>query len=394
MVEEIKSSLNRMLDKFNASIMLNANVFDISFTPSEIVERPETKVLYESLLSFIVYGVPNHVLLNGPPGTGKTVTAHMLKRILSERKIRVDYINCENKKPENILELLLYPLEPNTGEDMLGVYIKSIPDKTLIILDEIDKSPQSHTLLYQLSRISELFPDIKKKINLILISNHPLWDTFLDPYIRSSLTLMKINFLPYKKDDLYKILKNRVEKGLNPKSITDDQVKRIAEEVCIQDVGDTRIAMKTLLRAAISAEKVGKNIIENSDIESALRDSRREIQLKRLVGLTNNNFFLLYAAGTGVSSMGELVREYKEVVYSLCDGKIIPLKSTAIYQGIEYLRSQGLLDRNIEIKKEENKPPRKIMLLKSKIATDILEEELDKRMPSIEHLHLKNKVKE
>lgn len=390
----IKSSLSDKIDSTRAGIMQDAKVFDIDYLPEELIEREVTKELFNYITSFVHYGTVNNILLTGCPGTGKTITARVTQIIVSQRGVEAFYVNCKDKKVNDVLSSLMKPnefRELRIGDDILQKILSSIKkDKVLIILDEIDKSPSSKELLYDLSRVKEVYPEIPLRISLLLISNHPMWDSTLDSYIRSSLQLIKLEFKPYSENELYQILQNRVNVGFLPEVITNDQIKDLAKWTCQEREGDTRVAMKALQRAGIIAEQQRSRKVENSHIEKAKEQAIRINELLRLTGLTDNQFFVLYTAKQEASSFSEFAQKYAETAYSFSRGKVIPLKRSAIQQTLAYLDNLYLIKTEILLEKRgDNIPPLRRLKITPRIESSILEEELSKRIPSIEHKKVK-----
>lgn len=384
MEPKIKTQFNKIMD-LKAAVMLNPKVFDITFTPAEIIERTPTIDVYKNIAPFINYKSCNHLLLTGHPGSGKTVAALFIKQMLSSNNdIQVDYINCNSKRPEEILYTLLNTEQ--SKNDLLIDYLTSRKKDTLLILDEVDKSPRMPHLLYQLSRINEIIPDYDKKINLILISNHPLWEDTLKTYIRSSLQLKKIIFLPYNEDELFNILKKRVELGFNPQSVSDDLLKQLASEVVQKKQGDCRVAIKAIFRAGILAEQNNRGKITEEDINKSLKDAITEIEVKRVSGLTINHFIVLCTAFEETTSFEHFFQVYEKKVNEICGPKFKSLKSTAVFQAIEYLQLQGLIEKENIMIKESNGPPIRSLHIKAMIKKKIVEDELFKRIQKIEHM--------
>ena len=128
-------------------------------------------------------------------------------------------------------------------------------------MDEVDHL-ENFDALYILSR---------NNVGLILASTryHALID--LPSRIKSSLALTEIEFPAYKPDELFDILKDRVEYSFRPGSIKRELI-RIAS---VAAEGDARVGLEILRRAGKKAEDKGLKEVTIEEIKQAIKEAKK-----------------------------------------------------------------------------------------------------------------------
>jgi Cdc6-like AAA superfamily ATPase len=86
----------------------------------------------------------------------------------------------------------------------------------------------------------------------------------------------------YHNDELFDILQARVERGLDPDTISDDQLYRVADAAA----GDARLAIGILRSAASTADREGVDSISDDHLLDAAEDARARIKEKSIESLT------------------------------------------------------------------------------------------------------------
>jgi len=89
--------------------------------------------------------------------------------------------------------------------------------------------------------------------------------------IKSSLTLTEIEFPAYKPDELFDILRDRVQFSFEPNSLKDELIK-IAS---IMAEGDARTGLEILRRAGKRAEDKGLKQVTVEEIKEAAKEAKR-----------------------------------------------------------------------------------------------------------------------
>lgn len=357
-----------------SQIIKNTKVFYIDFPPPEIVARRETYDLYREIANFINYRVPNHIIITGPPGTGKTVIIkHVLKELKEIPNIKTRYVNCLDKTD---IDIMANVLDQNPGvatiNALISKFLRDLDTDIIIVLDEIDKAAKnSLKLLYKLSRPSEIFPDLKHSISLVMISNDIEWPERIPPYIRSSLQSRMMFFDLYTAKQLTKILKQRIKIGfIDENAASEKTISRIVSKTIKKRKSDSRVAMGTLFTAAKYAESKGLDIISEDLVDEAFVNVVDQIEVTRLARLDDTRIFVLYSClESKEKTMHNIHNHYIEMAEEL---PIKRLRYTMFFIYLKYLNEQNL----IEIKKESGGK----FIIKPNVSPKSLYEEFRKRL--------------
>jgi len=168
-------------------------------------------------------------------------------------------------------------------------------------LDEVDQL-NDFNVLYILSR---------NGCGLILASTHYHALINLPSRIKSSLALTEIEFPAYEADELYDILKDRVEFAFRPNTIGEELI-RIAS---VMAEGDARVGLEILRRAGKKAEDKGLRKVTIEEIKQAAKEAKmlkKDFFLSKL----NEHQKIIYEILEKRKKMtsGEIYREYCELV--------------------------------------------------------------------------------
>jgi len=217
----------------------------------------------------------------------------------------------------------------------------------IVILDEIDKpAPQErNAILYNLGTLPNTA--------LLCICNSSHVFRLAEERVKSRLAPVVIEFQPYSRDDLAKILHNRALHGMAGGAFQAAQLERIAE----LSHGDARIGIQTLIRAGLIAEREGQHRIELQHVAQARATATEKRRSDILLGLTEDHR-LMYAI---VSERGKILspalyEEYRKRCHTL-GRKPIAVRTSNKYQNA--LESAGLVTR------ERARTPGNVWLLKT-----------------------------
>ncbi|MEX2193033.1 MAG: Cdc6/Cdc18 family protein [Nitrosarchaeum sp.] len=290
------------------AVLLDEVPFNENFLPFQTKCRDRHVGQIVSSLDPIKKGLsPRNIYVYGLPGTGKTTTVKsILKENFGDMSV---YINCwNNSTSHKVISEFFKQTETTSkvgfvhGRESTSELIKRFEQskkKYIICLDESDHL-KDHDILYVFARNS---------CPLILISNHSYSPMKMDGRIKSSLNLQEIEFKNYQAEDVTQILRDRINLGINPSSITDEIVSEIAS-LCN---GDARAGIQILKNAAIDAESRGHESITMDHINAAAGFARK-YRLSYLLGKLNDHQKTIYEIIKQNKSMdsGKLFNEYRK----------------------------------------------------------------------------------
>jgi len=206
-----------------------------------------------------------NLLIYGPAGIGKsTCVQHVFDELENHSRIKPAFINCwqYNTRSSLLTELLIqlgYPA-PRKGKpvDVLLSKLSEWLNKNrgaAVALDEFDQLEDKNKVVYDLLTLNQ---EVENRLGTVLISNQPPSQLFLDPRSNSRLSPYTLQFKPYDTDRLEEILRSRVEQAFQPRTVPDEVIQQVAEQVA-DESGDCRKALEMLLKAGRRADQEGES---------------------------------------------------------------------------------------------------------------------------------------
>jgi len=274
--------------------------------------------------------VPNHLLVIGSRGSGKTMLIKSLIRILEKQQDapRFLYVNCRHHNTSfKILAELLRVQPRGYGLDELWSRFQDrYGERMVLVLDEVDllsEKDRGKDILYLLSRS-------EKNYMTLMLSNNPRFHNQLDASVRSTLQPEIIHFRNYNAEQVYEILLQRAHLGLE--TIETGMIRHIAGLTTRDTNSDIRVGIKTLYFSALEPE---------TGVEGNFQRARRDIAADIINDLNDKNLLILQAAQQAeerqVKSVYTLYRQlshrYREE----------PFSYVYFYNNLSYLQSLGLI---------------------------------------------------
>ncbi len=251
----------------DAPILINEEALTEAFVPTRLLHREgQVRELERCLSPALKNRSIENIFLIGTSGTGKTtVVKWILESYFKELSA---YVNCwKYRTPHEVLtEILLSFQVPVHGRESTGELTKALEKsaqktKRIVCLDEVDRL-KDFDLLYVLARSG---------CGLILISTRCHVLATLTNRIRSSLALTEIEFLSYKAEELYDIIRDRAEYAFRPGVLKND-LMRIAS---VAAQGDARKAIEIVRKAAKKAEIRYLNEVTIKELKESIAESNK-----------------------------------------------------------------------------------------------------------------------
>jgi Cdc6-like AAA superfamily ATPase len=287
-------------------VIRDARVLQPEFVPREVQHRDAEVNQLTNALDPIVDGERGDTaFLFGPSGVGKTCIA--------QYTVEHQYVNCwQNYSRFRALYRILEGLDRtvdvhrrSTPHDELLARLREYDGPPyVVVLDEVDQL-QDSAVLYDLYRVPNL--------SMILIANREeeLFVDLDDRVVSRLQSARRVHFDHYGEDELVTIMRDRVDWGLEPDAVSNDQLRRIADAAA----GDARVALGILRNAARDATRVGADTIDAATVEGAVPDARREIRQSTVETLTPHQRTLYDVLDEhGEQSPGELYGRYADRV--------------------------------------------------------------------------------
>lgn len=328
--------IDRLLDAAESgkSILKNRDILHFTYIPNIIQHRnSEQEQVTQSLLPILKHSRPSNLLVYGKPGIGKTL---VVKKVLNKIQERVEKskfpikLIYSNSKEETTLYGLLVSFGrqlgmtdkelPGTGLAISEVFkriLNNIDESTLnviFVIDEIDYLAQlvsktGKDILYQLTRANERLK--QGSLTLVGISNDLTFKEKLDPRVISSLGEEEIIFTNYNRDQIYKILEERINEAFIPKSV-DESALNLCAALAAAEHGDARRAIDLIRVAGEIAERQQSDKVTQDHVREAslkIEENKEETSLKSYP--LHEKLVILAIMKAGGSSTGEIYSSYK-----------------------------------------------------------------------------------
>jgi len=251
----------------DAPIIVNEEALTEAFIPTRLLHREgQIRELERCLKPALKNRSIENIFLMGTSGTGKTtITRWILENYFKEISA---YVNCwKYRTTHEVLKEILLGLQiPVHGREPTGELTKSLEKivkkrKVIVCLDEVDRL-DDFDLLYLLARSGH---------GMILISTRCHVLANLTSRIKSSLALTEIEFPPYKTEELYDIIRDRVEFAFRPGSLKNEFIKLAS----VAARGDARTGLEIVRKAGKKAEVRYLNEVTMRELEETINETNK-----------------------------------------------------------------------------------------------------------------------
>jgi len=327
-IEQYLSHRQKRFDKSKDQIR-NFEVFDFNYIPEKPLMREEVKPVIDALLRYQQTGIANNVLILGARGSGKSVLAKYLMKILSQQgQIDFAYANCRQHNTSFKILASLLGVRPRgcSLDELWQKFTDSRQGRIVFVLDEVDlmsDKDKHKDILYLISRSQNNYMTI-------LLSNNPKFLNPLDESIKSTLQPEIVHFASYDAGEIGRILTERARVGL--KSVPERIVREIGAMTVKNTNSDVRVAIKTLYLWALEP-----GVALRDNFEKA----RRDIMFDVVKDLNDKNLLILKAALTRQDSfVKDIYETYRRISAQFNEE---PFSYMHFYSNLSYLQSLGLI---------------------------------------------------
>ena len=295
----------------SSTVIKNPNALDFDFVPEELIHRDDQLKFLAQMFKPLLSNVSQNVVIKGPVGTGKTLMAKKFCNSLSNlarkqgKTIEYVHINCRKRTTDamTLLGILSFfdPRFPDRGfsvEEMLQVLRRQLQRKNaqlILVLDEVDAllKKSGSNLIYSLTRFSDESSMEKIPVSLLLISQKdivPMLDTAaLSSFKRSNI--LQLN--KYSRNELFDIVRQRVELAFHRNVVNDDSMDLIAD--IASDWGDARFAIELLWKAGIAADNQHVDQVIPEHVRAAKAETYSTVTESKLKNLEKHQLITLFS---------------------------------------------------------------------------------------------------
>ena len=327
-IDQYLSQRQASLDKGKERIR-RFEVFDFNYVPEKPLMREEVKPVIDALLRYQQTGIANNVLILGSRGSGKSVLARYLMRVMGRQDSLVfAYANCRQRNTSVKILAALLVLRPRGSslDELWQRFEDSHAGRVVFVLDEIDlmsDKDRRKDILYLISRSAQNYM-------AVLLSNNPKFLNLLDESIQSTLQPEIVHFRNYDATEIEQILTDRARIGL--KTTPAGIVSEISAMTARNTHSDVRVAIKTLYLWALEPEAT---IVDHFD------KARRDIMVDVVRDLNDKNLLILKAVRDRSGGFAkEIYATYRRISVQVHEE---PFSYMHFYSSLSYLQSLGLV---------------------------------------------------
>jgi len=318
---------------FSSSVIKDLRMLDFDYVPEELPHRTEQLKKLAQMFKPLLSGLPQNVFIRGPVGTGKTaMTKHFCQSLVSiarKQGIVIEYIhiNCRKRSTDSLVLLGIlthfdqrFPDRGFSVQEMLQVLRTRLQRKEaqlMLVLDEVDAllKKSGSNLIYDLTRFNDESMKTGNPVSVIMISQKDafaLVDTSaLSTFKRSNAIALE----KYARDELYDIVKQRVELAFYPRTVPGESMDLIAD--IASESGDARFAIELLWKAGLYADEKHQKQVVPEHVRAAKAETYSVVTESKLQNLGRHQLLTLLSIakrlqkdGTAYTNTGEVEKTY------------------------------------------------------------------------------------
>ena len=317
----------------SSSVIKNLNVLDFDYVPEELIHRDEQLRFLAQMFKPLLSSVSQNAIIKGPVGTGKTAIAkkfcNSIVNIARRQGKIIEYvhINCRKRSSDGMALLGVlnhfdsrFPDRGFSVPEMLQVLRKQLQKRDaqlLVVFDEADAlvKKSGSNLIYDLTRFSDESSMEKIPISLILISQKDVIPMLDQATISTFKRSNALSLNKYTRDELYDIVRQRVELAFHNDAMNEDCIDLIAD--IASEWGDARFAIELLWKSGIAADHQHVEMVTPEHVRAAKAETYSVVTESKLRNLDRHQLFTLYSIakrlkkdGTAYVNTGDAEKTY------------------------------------------------------------------------------------
>jgi len=318
---------------FSSSVIKDLRMLDFDYVPEELPHRTEQLKKLAQMFKPLLSGLPQNVFIRGPVGTGKTaMTKHFCQSLVSiarKQGIVIEYIhiNCRKRSTDSLVLLGIlthfdqrFPDRGFSVQEMLQILRTRLQRKEaqlLLVLDEVDGllKKSGSNLIYDLTRFNDESTKTGNPVSVIMISQK---DAFAMVDTSALSTFKRSNTIAlekYTRDELYDVVKQRVELAFYPRTVPGESMDLIAD--IASESGDARFAIELLWKAGLYADEKHQKQVVPEHVRAAKAETYSVVTESKLQNLGRHQLLTLLSIakrlqkdGTAYTNTGEVEKTY------------------------------------------------------------------------------------
>lgn len=338
---------------------------DINYIPDELPHREkELSLLSQLFLGLITNpnSISRKVLITGKTGIGKTVTVKLFGKLLEEasskRNIKIKYahVNCRKERTSykvliRLIQLLdiNFPKRGYSSQDLLDVLIDFLHLEDihiLIVLDELNYLiKKNEDLIYSITRINDDKFNGEQRLSIIGIVRDISCLNNLDNSTISTLQTNIIDFKKYSKEQIFDILKSRVEISLKKNVLSDKMIEMISNNT--YNTGDVRYGLNIIWKACKIAENKNLNYINTECIRLGNQEVLPYSTLDILEYMNSQKLAFLLAIIKALNNHDKVKISFNEVLnryYVICENLgLTPRSKSQLWIYLQDFKKENLV---------------------------------------------------
>jgi len=334
---------------WDQTLFKDSELFELDHIPEHFLHRDtQLQALMHCIRPALGGSRPLNSLCIGAPGTGKTTAVQKIFEEIEKHTPRLVpiLVNCQLNSTRyavfsQIFKKLMGYAPPTSGVSFKKIFnevAKHLAEREKVLVVALDDmnylfyENEANEVLYSLLRAHEIHPGAR--VGVIAILSDTGVPHIFDPKVESVFLPEEIKFPQYSHDEIHDILSSRAKLGFYPNVIDDSVIESITEHTFA--LGDLRVGIDLLKRAALNAERRASRTIVLEDVESAYEKSRL-VHLSYVMRALKKDEKLLLGliADSPQSNSGELYEKFHEIT---------SLGYTRFYELLNKLGSLKLID--------------------------------------------------